>query len=85
MSQTGTYYLSKDITLTSSYAKEFKGTLDGNGHTITISGAKSIFSKLTGATVKNLTIVGEITSDTSTAIARLLLRVAEPLPIFQPT
>ena len=31
MSQTGTYYLSKDITLTSSYAKEFKGTLDGNG------------------------------------------------------
>ncbi len=71
MSQTGTYYLSKDITLTSSYAKEFKGTLDGNGHTITISGAKSIFSKLTGATVKNLTIVGEITSDTSTAIGAL--------------
>ena len=71
MSQEGTYYLSKDITLTSSYAKEFKGTLDGNGHTITISGAKSIFSKLTDATVKNLTIVGEITSDTSTAIGAL--------------
>ena len=65
MSQSGTYYLSKDITISAAYAKEFKGTLDGNGHTITLSGAKSVFSKLTGATVKNLKIVGTVTTDTA--------------------
>ncbi len=60
MDAEGKYYLDADITLTDSYA-EFKGTLDGNGHTVTVSG-KPVFDKLTSATVTNLTVAGSVTS-----------------------
>ena len=55
MEATGTYYLANDITITKAYA-EFKGTLDGNGHTISVNGAPSAFTKLSAATVSNLTV-----------------------------
>ena len=55
MEATGTYYLANDITITKPYA-EFKGKLDGNGHTISVNGAPSAFTKLSSANVSNLTI-----------------------------
>ena len=55
MEADGTYYLANDITIGKSYG-EFKGTLDGNGHTITVNGVASAFTKLAGANVSNLTI-----------------------------
>ena len=54
----GSYYLTADIALTDSYA-EFKGTLDGKNHTITVSG-NPVFTKLTSATVSNLTVAGSV-------------------------
>ena len=60
------YYLTADIELTDSYA-EFKGTLDGNNHTITVSG-KPVFTKLTGATVSNLTIAGSVEASASAKV-----------------
>lgn len=62
MDSAGTYYLDADITLNASYSKDFKGTLDGNGHTITLSGVSSAFNNLVGAKVKNLNVVVEYTS-----------------------
>ncbi len=53
MKEDGQYYLSADITLSASYAGEFKGTLDGAGHTVTISAP--VFKTFSG-TVKNLVI-----------------------------
>lgn len=61
MSADGTYYLNADITITETYDKgkdkPFIGTLDGNGHTVTVS--VPMFKQMNG-TVKNLIIVGEI-------------------------
>ena len=59
MKDDGTYYLAKDISLSSGYASQFFGTLDGNGHTVTTS--KPLFVNLSGV-VKNLTIRGSISS-----------------------
>lgn len=55
----GKYYLAADITMTSTITTEFKGTLDGNGKTVTVSSA--LFATLNGATVKNLTVEGTVT------------------------
>ena len=60
MTADGTYYLANDITLTKSYP-EFKGTLDGNGKTITVNNT-AVFVKLNGATVKNLKVVAKFTT-----------------------
>ena len=67
MSATGNYKLANDITIggknvTWSYTTEFKGTLDGDGHTIYIAADTTIngglFQQLrAGATIKNLNIV----------------------------
>lgn len=59
MTANGTYYLDADITLAATYNTTFTGTLDGNGHTVTVS--VPMFKQMNG-TVKNLTVVGEITS-----------------------
>lgn len=59
MREDGSYYLTKDMTLSSGYEAQFFGTLDGNGYTITTN--KPLFSKLSGV-VKNLTIQGSISS-----------------------
>ena len=61
MAADGTYYLNADITLTGEWLyPEFSGTLDGNGYTITLNGVTlngGLFAVLSGATVKNLTVV----------------------------
>lgn len=61
MKDDGNYYLTDDISISSGYAPQFFGTLDGNGHTVTT--ATPIFDNLSGV-VKNLKIQGSIsTSD----------------------
>lgn len=54
----GKYYLTKDITVTETFATEFTGTFDGNGKTITTSVA--LFNKVNNATIKNIIVKGEI-------------------------
>ena len=56
MAADGNYKLTADITLTATYSTTFTGTLDGDGHTVTISAP--IFKTLTGATISNLKIEG---------------------------
>ena len=64
MSATGQYYLAADIEWPAmNYPNAFKGTLDGNGHKITVDGA-AIFKEIAGGTVKNLTIDGAISIST---------------------
>ena len=62
------YYLTADITVAATYTTTFTGTFDGNGHTVTTS--VPLFKLITGATVKNLTLAGEVTS-TGTRVAVL--------------
>lgn len=57
MSANGTYYLTKDIALSASYATKFTGVFDGRGYTVTTS--VPMFTDISG-TVKNLTINGDI-------------------------
>ncbi len=57
----GYYVVTADFEYTSAIniqEGEFKGTLDGNGHTITglVTRAKGMFCRMAGATVKNLTL-----------------------------
>lgn len=70
----GSYKLTKDITITEaiSYKDEgalFKGTLDGDGHTITVnlkdteSARFAIFCSVGSCTIKNLTVKGTIESN----------------------
>lgn len=62
----GNYQLTADITVTAPYAKDFTGTFDGNGHTVTLNITAStanvgLFSKLAdGAVVKNVITAGSI-------------------------
>lgn len=64
----GNYQLTADIIVTAPYAKDFTGTFDGNGHTVTLnitsSSAKSytgLFGTLAGgAVVKNVITAGKI-------------------------
>ncbi len=56
MTADGKYYLTADITATGTIA-EFNGTLDGNGHKITL--AAPLFETV-NATVKNLTLEGTV-------------------------
>ena len=53
----GAYYLTKDITVDATFATAFTGTLDGNGHKVTVS--VPMFADLQG-TVKNLTMAGAV-------------------------
>lgn len=63
----GNYQLTADITVTAPYAKDFTGTFDGNGHTVTLaisgdSDYQALFAKLAaGAVVKNVTVEGKVT------------------------
>ena len=67
MQPDGTYRLTADITVTEPYAKDFTGTFDGNGHTVTLaisgdSDYQALFAKLAaGAVVKNVMVDGEVT------------------------
>lgn len=55
MKADGSYYLDADFAVSKTYMDEFTGTLDGNGHTITISAP--LFAEFNG-TVSNLTLDG---------------------------
>lgn len=74
MSIGGSYYLAKDITLPRAYGRMFGGTLDGNGHTVTLIEDDSMFSVLSGATVKNLKINARCFSNQSKNLAALALK-----------
>ncbi len=63
MTADGTYYLNSDITISATYAGEFKGTLDGNGKTLTVNNVP-LFATFSGI-VTNLTIRGDITGATN--------------------
>lgn len=56
----GTYYLNADLAVSATVPVKFTGTIDGNGHKITVSAP--CFTEFAG-TVKNLTIEGSV--DTS--------------------
>ncbi len=74
------YYLTNDIVITGFTGKEFSGTLDGNGHTIFITGANTcaaqhiggIVGTLTG-TIKNVRVVlvNSVTANTSVSNANV--------------
>ncbi len=53
----GKYYLTADVTLPATLPVTFTGTLDGNGHTITVSAP--MFQEFNG-TLKNVTIAGSV-------------------------
>ena len=65
MDENGSYRLTKDITVTVPYGKNFSGTFDGDGHTVTldISGSDSnvaLFKTVAGGTVKNVLTKGSV-------------------------
>ena len=67
----GNYWLTADIDLskeTWTKIAEFKGTLNGNGHTITVPKDTLFIEKLSG-TVKNLNLKGAMTLDAADASA----------------
>ena len=74
------YHLTSDIVITGFTGKEFSGTLDGNGHTIFITGANTcaaqhiggIVGTLTG-TIKNVRVVlvNSVTANTSVSNANV--------------
>lgn len=57
----GRYILTADIGLSEWTAIDFSGTLDGNGHTITLAG-QPLFNELSG-NVQNLCLSGEVTDE----------------------
>lgn len=69
MDPAGSYTLAADITITAPYAKDFSGTFDGAGHTVTLDIESSetdaklgVFSVLAGgATIKNVNVAGTVT------------------------
>ena len=69
MQPDGTYRLTADITVTEPYAKDFTGTFDGNGHTVTLNITAStanvgLFKTLSGgAVVRNVITAGSVTVD----------------------
>ena len=62
MDATGSYKLTADITITASYAQEFSGTFDGNGHTVTLDGTMNgVFTSTSAsAVIQNLAVEGTV-------------------------
>lgn len=57
MDPAGSYYLAADIELTAPFDADFKGSLDGNGKTITVAAsALSAFKKISNGQVYGLTV-----------------------------
>lgn len=75
MDASGSYTLTKDITVTAPYANDFSGTFDGDGHTVTLNITAStpnvgLFSKLAGgAVVKNVITAGSVTTTGKKCVA----------------
>lgn len=65
MTADGNYYLDGDIEISSGFSGEFKGTFDGKGHTVTITGGGPLFKNVKGATIKNVTVAGTAVVKTS--------------------
>lgn len=68
MDENGSYRLTKDIKVTAPYEKDFSGTFDGNGHTVTLNipGSNSnvaLFKTVAGGTVKNVATTGSVSGD----------------------
>ncbi len=61
ISDGGEYKLTADITINATLAAKSNITFDGNGHSITLASGMTngAFAKLTGSTVKNLTVKAE--------------------------
>lgn len=68
MDQTGSYYLTADITIDATYIGTFAGTLDGKGHKLTIS--VPVFENVKG-TVKDLVIEGKVENTSAQILAAL--------------
>lgn len=66
MEASGSYKLANDITITSPYQNDFKGTFDGQGHTVTLNISETVnyvgmFRALVGgAVVKNVITAGSV-------------------------
>lgn len=68
MDQTGSYYLTADITIDATYIGTFAGILDGKGHKLTIS--VPVFENVKG-TVKDLVIEGKVENTSAEILAAL--------------
>lgn len=73
MDQTGSYYLTADITIDATYIGTFAGTLDGKGHKLTIS--VPVFENVKG-TVKDLVIEGKVENTSAEILAALACNAA---------
>ena len=62
------FYLGNDITLPADWTPvAFNGIFDGNGKTITLTGAKPVFGVLSGATLYNFTVAGDVAVSSAVA------------------
>lgn len=73
MSANGSYKLTQDIEVTTPYKSTFKGTFDGDGHTITLklnvtSGNAGLFSETgSGAVIENVEVSADVTSNVASS------------------
>ena len=71
MSANGSYKLTQDIEVTTPYKSTFRGTFDGDGHTVTLklnvtSGNAGLFSETgSGAVIENVVVDADVTSTAS--------------------
>ena len=71
MNYDGKYKLTKDIEVTKPYTSSFRGTFDGDGHTVTLklnvtSGNAGLFSETgSGAMIENVVVDADVTSTAS--------------------
>ncbi len=63
MEPNGNYRLEADIVLEAPYTKEFTGSFDGNGRTVTVSTA--MFTRVNNAYIANFTVNGDINTKTA--------------------
>ena len=85
MSANGSYKLTQDIEVTTPYKSTFRGTFDGDGHTVTLkledysSGNAGLFAETgSGATIENVVINADITANvgSSYGVAGLIGKVS---------
>lgn len=75
MEPDGNYQLTADITVTAPYGKDFSGTFDGDGHTVTLDITAStanvgLFKTLSGgAVVRNVITAGSVTATGKKCVA----------------
>ena len=88
MDASGSYKLTQDIEVTTPYKSTFRGTFDGDGHTVTLklnvtSGNAGLFATTgRGAVIKNVEVTADVTSSvggTSVGTAGLVGVASYPL------